>query len=695
MKKLLYLLLMLPFAACQQASDNPFLREGVDPNLPVNFTEITSDQYMPAIKAGIEEQKAEFDAVANNPEAPTFDNTIGALEASGATLNRVMGVFFNLNETDADATMKATEKEALPLLTAHSAYLYMNPQIFARVKTLQDNKANLGLTREQEMALDKYYKGFVNGGALLGETEKARFQEIDTRLGLLQVQFSDNTLAETNAFSLQVTDQARLAGLPQDQLDAAAKRAQQKNLEGWVFNIQKPCLIPFLQYCADRELRKQMYLGYYTRGNNNDAYDNKAIIKEILELRLEKARLLGFETFADFSLSTRMAKTPQAAYDLLMTIYNAALPQAKREAAEMQAIIRAEGGDFALEPWDWWYYAEKLRKQKYNMDENEVKPYFTLENTRKGAFMVAERLFGVKFVPAPELSVYYPAVVPYECLDADGTHLAYFYTDNYVRETKRQGAWMNEIMGASNLNGKPVRPSILNVCNFSLPGEDGQAYLSVDDVRTLFHEFGHALHGMLTQVNYPIIAGTAVARDFVELPSQIMEHWAMEPEILKAYAFHNRTGEPIPDALIAKLQETGNFNTGFNTVELVAAALLDLEYHMKDSYEGFEDEAFEKSVSEKLGMMKEIDYRYRGTFFNHTFAGGYSAGYYSYLWAEVLDADAFEAFRENGILDKATGLKYRENILEMGGAEEPMTLYRRFRGQDPDPQALLKNRGLL
>jgi len=683
------------FMSCSENRNNPFFEESQLPYGAVEFDKIRSSDYLPAFEEGFRQFKADIDAVAACPDAPTFQNTIEALESSGRLLNKVSAVFFNLMETDADDLMKETEEKVIPMQTEADSYLYMNEVIFKRIKQLYDSKDNGGLTTEQIKVLEKYYRRFVKGGALLDDKAKARFVEIQNRLGELRIKFAKNNLDESNAYVLNVTDIKRLEGLSQDQLEAAATRAKEKGLQGWAFNVQKPCWIPFLQTCKDRSLREQMYKAYYSRGNNNNEFDNKAIVKEILTLRLELANLLGYETFADYQLEDRMAKTPQAAYDLLMEIWKYALPQAKRERDEMQKIIDAEGGNFKLEAWDWWYYAEKLRKQKYDLDESQLMPYFSLDNVRKGSFMVAETLFGIKFKKVDNLAVYHPSVETWECLDADGSHLAYFYTDCFVRPTKRQGAWMTNFTDEYNYGGRSQRPTIVNVCNFSVPTDTLPCLLSIDDARTVFHEFGHALHGMLTQCHYPIVSGTATPNDFVEMCSQIMEHWAIDPTILKQYAFHYKTGQAIPDNLIEKMQNAGHFNTGFETVELVGAALLDMEYHMLKDYSNFDDQKFEDAVSAKLGMIPQIEYRYRGTFFNHIFNNDYCAGYYSYLWAEVLDCDAFQCFQEEGLLNKETGKRYRQNILEKGGSDDLMKLYRQFRGSDPKTDAMLRNRGLI
>ena len=695
MKKTLIAMAIAALTACGAKHDNPVLAESALPFGAPEFSKYKSTDYEAAFMAGFEEQRAEIDAIVANPEAPTFDNTIAALERSGKKLAKATGIFFNLNETDADDVMRETEKKLSPLFTEHSAYMTMNEALFARIKALYDTKAELGLSREQEMVLDKYYRMFVKGGALLDAEKKAQLMEIEKQLSLASIEFGENGLAETNAFELVITDEKDLAGLPQSSINAAREAAQAAGKEGWLFTLHKPSWIPFLQYADNRELRRKMYLGYINRGDNNNENDNKEVIARILKLRQQKAQIFGYETFAEFQLEDKMAQTPEAAYNLLMTIWNAAVPKAKAEAAELQKMMDAEGKGEKLEAWDWWYYTEKLREARYALSESELRPYFSLDNVRKGAFMVSEKLFGMKFQPIEGLDVYHSEVETFEVLDADGSHLALFYTDYFPRATKRAGAWMNNIVDASNIDGENQRPIIVNVGNFTAPTADTPSLLTIDETRTLFHELGHALHGFLTQTHYPTVSGTSVARDFVELPSQIMEHWAIEPEVLKMYALHYETGEPITDELIAKMQAASSFNSGFETMELVGAALLDMEFHMLKDYTDFDANAFEKSVADKIGLLPQIAFRYRGPYFNHIFSGGYAVGYYSYLWAEVLDADGFEAFRENGIFDEATGRSFRENILEMGGSEEPMTLYKRFRGAEPNPEALLRNRGLI
>lgn len=686
---------LLALTACSTQPEKTVLSESSLPYGAPEFSLYKSDGYLPAFMEAFEEQRKEIDAIADNAEAPTFENTIAQLERSGKKLKKVQGVFFNLLETDADSIMKETEKKLSPLFTEHSAYITMNEKLWNRVKAIHEQQDSIKLNREQQMVLDQYYRMFVKGGALLDSAQKAELIDIDNQLALATIEFADHALADNNAFRLVVTDEKDLSGLPEASKAAAKEAAQAAGVEGWVFTVDKPSWIPFMQYADNRELRKQMYMGYVNRGSNGDANDNREVIARILKLRLQKARLFGYKNFAEFQLEDKMAKTPEAAYNLLQTIWDAALPKAKQEAVELQKMIKEEGGNFNLEAWDWWYYTEKLRQKKYALSESELKPYFSLENVRKGAFMVANRLYGIHFKPMTGLDLYYPEVETFEVLDKDSSHLALYYVDYFPRATKRAGAWMNNIAEAYNVDGENIRPIVVNVCNFTRPSGDVPALLNIDETRTLFHEFGHGLHGMLTKTQYPSVSGPNVARDFVELPSQIMEHWAVEPEVMKMYAHHYKTGEVIPDSLIAKMQAAADFNSGFETVELVGAAMLDIQLHMQENYDNFDVVNFENQITKKIGMIPQITYRYRAPYFSHIFNGGYAVGYYSYLWAEVLDADGFEAFKEKGIFDQATAASFRTNILEKGGSEEPMVLYKRFRGAEPNPEALLRSRGLV
>ena len=698
----------LAMTACTQR-ENPLLMEWEGPMGAPDFSKIQSTDYLPAFEEGIKQYRDDIDAIADNKEKPTFENTIDALEKSGRLLTKVEGIFFNLKETDVDDVMKETEEKIMPMLSEQSAYLTMNEKLFSRVKVLRENQSELGLTREQEMVLDKYWRLFVNGGALLNEDQKAKFLEYDKELGLATMQFGNNSLDETNAFTLLIDDEEQLSGLPENVRTAAKECAKGAGKEGWMFTLQKPSWEPFLKYADNRELRKQMYEAYVNRGAKGHEHDNTALIQKILDLRLKKVQLLGYKTFADYQLEDKMAKTPQAAYDMLMKIWEPALAKAKQERDDMQKLMNESGVEGKLEAWDWFYYAEKLRQVRYAFDENEIKPYLSLDNVRNGVFMVADKLYGLKFKPLrlagavtkedevqeklPD--VYHSEVSCFEALDENGEHLGLYYTDYFPRKTKGVGAWMTNFVEASHLEGMDADPVIVNVCNFTTPTGDTPSLLNIDETRTLFHEFGHATHGMLTKCHYPAVSGTNVARDFVELPSQIMEHWAVEPEVMKQYAFHYKTGEVIPDSLIAKMQAASTFNLGFETTELVGAALLDLAFHMQESYDGFDAVQFEKEFAEKIGLIPEISFRYRGPYFNHVFSGGYSAGYYSYLWAEVLDADGYNAFKESGnVLNEELGRSFRKNVLEMGGSDTPMELYKRFRGAEPNPDALLHNRGL-
>jgi peptidyl-dipeptidase Dcp len=531
----------------------------------------------------------------------------------------------------------------------------------------------------------------------LGETDKARLREINKELGLAQLAFGQNVLAETNAYQKVIDNEKDLAGLPQSVRDAAAETAKEKGMEGkWIFTTQKASFIPVLQYSENRELRKDLLTAYIKRGDNNNEYDNKELIKKIMKLRVERAKLLGFESPAAFILDNTMAKTPKAVYDFLSTVWNPAVSKAKAEAAELQKLMDAEGKGEKLEPWDWWFYTEKLRKAKFDLDEEALRPYFKLENVRQGIFDLAGKLWGLKFKKLDKMPIYHPDVEVFEVTDADGSLIGVLYTDYFPRESKRAGAWMNDIVPQFIKNGKNQRPIIVNVGNFTKPTAQNPSLLSMDEVETMFHEFGHALHGLLSQCTYPSVAGTSVARDFVELPSQIMENWCFEPQVMKTYARHYKTNEVMPDDLIEKIQKSSTFNQGFTMTELLSAALLDMDYHTLKDTTTFDVTEFENASMKRIGMIPEIIVRYRSTYFNHIFTGGYAAGYYSYTWAEVLDADAYQSFVETGdIYNKERAESFRRNILEKGDSEEPMTLYRKFRGADPKPDALLKKRGLL
>ena len=627
--------------------------------------------YLEAFKTGIEEKRADIKRIIENSEAPTFENTIDALELSGESLEKVSSIFFNLNESDNTPEMTDIENAVSPLLTELSGYIFMNDSLFTRIRTLYDNRESLHLSEEQMIVLDNYYQQFVRGGALLNAEDKAKLLDINTKLSLASIEFSKNLLADSKLFKLVITDEKELSGLPESVRDAAAETAKAQGLEGWVFTLDKPSCIPFLQYADNRDLREKIYKAYYGRGDNDNENNNKEVIRRILQLRQQKARLLGFNDFAAFTLDEKMAKTAEAAEGLLMSIWEPALQRAKEERAALQAIIDMEGGKFKLQGWDWFYYTEKLRKAKYSLNDADIKPYFKLENVLAGAFDCAQRLYGVRFVERNDIPVYHNEVRTYEVFDSNDNHLAIFYTDFFPRASKRSGAWMTNFVNQRNIGGEEVRPMVVNVCNFTAPTGDTPALLNIDETRTLFHEFGHALHGMLTQTHYPNVSGTSVKHDFVELFSQINEKWAIEPEVMRTYAKHYQTGEVIPDTLIAKMQRSSHFNLGFETSELVAAALLDLRMHTIEDYSNFDCNEFEKEVRKELGFIPEIEYRYRSTNFSHVFGGGYAVGYYAYLWAEVLDCDAFELFKERGIFDAETAASFKM-LVEMGGSKDPM-----------------------
>ena len=660
------------------------------------FDKITFADYKPAFLKGMEEQAKEIEAIANNAEAPTFDNTIAALDYSGKLLSRVSRIFFGLKGTDTNDSIQALAEELSPLMSEHNDNIYLNDKLFSRIKTLHDDTTGMNLTGEQYRLLDIYYKQFVRSGIMLNDSEKARLREINKELSALTLRFGNNLLKETNDFKLVIDNKEDLAGLPEGIIAAAAEAAKRNGEEGkWVFGLQKPSWLPFLQYSEKRNLREKLYKAMYMRGDNNNENDNKKVINDIVNLRIEKAQMLGYKTHADFILEENMAKTPANVYKLLNDVWKYALPQAKKEAAELQALIDAEGGNFKLESWDWWYYTEKLRQQKYALNEEETKPYFKMENVRQGVFEVAGRLYGLKFKKLDNVTIYHPEVEAYEVLDTDDSHIAVFYTDYFPRESKNAGAWMSSFRSQEISNGKNIRPIIYNVGNFTRPTESTPSLLTLDEVETLFHEFGHALHGMLSNVTYGGLAGTSVSRDFVELPSQVLEHWAFHPEVLKLYAKHYETGEVIPDELVAKIDAASKFNMGFVTTEFVAAAMLDMDYHTQSEKREINARDFEKKSMEKIGLINEIIPRYRSTYFSHIFSGGYSAGYYAYMWSEVLDSDAFQPFVEKGVFDKATAASFRENILSKGNSDDPMTLYKKYRGAEPNPIYLLKNRGFV
>jgi peptidyl-dipeptidase Dcp len=693
----LVVLAALPARAQSPAADpppaNPLLSEWKTPFGVPPFSEIKSEHYLPAFKVALAQQIAEVEVIAKNPKAPTFANTVEALEASGGLLDKVNGVFGNLTSVETNDEMQAIDREVSPMLAAHADDIRLNEALFERVKTLWESRAKLKLAPDQATLLEKTWKGFVRGGALLSKERQERFRAINAELAGLEVKFGDDVLKQTNSYRLVIDVPADLAGLPERVVGGAADAAKLAGLEGkWVFTLQSPSIWPFLQYAEDRELRRQIFEAYISRCDHGDEFDNKATLARTAALRAERSQLLGYKTHADFVLDENMAKTPAGVYGLLDRLWGPAKAVAAKEAADLQAAIRTDGKDFALEPWDWWYYTEKVRKARFDLDEQALRPYFALDKVREGAFYVANRLFGVTFTPLPDLPVYNPEVKAYEVKDADGSHLAVYYVDYHPRASKRGGAWSNEYRGTWVRDGRSVRPVVVNCGNFSRPTGDAPALLSLEEVETLYHELGHGLNAMLSKLRYNSQGN--VPRDFVELCSQIMENWATEPEVLKVYAKHYQTGEVIPVELVNKLKQAGKFNQGFTTVEYLAASYLDMDWHTLAEGKEQAVPAFEDASMAKIGMPKEIVTRYRSPYFRHIFSGGYSAGYYSYIWSEVLSADAFKAFEERGLFDGATARSFRTNVMERGASEDPMTLYRRFRGREPAVEPLLEKRGL-
>jgi len=678
------------YSCATQTESNPFFSEFQTPDGVPPFDQIKLEHYEPAFRKGMEEQNKLIQAIVDSKEEPNFENVIVAFDNSSPILDRVGGVFYNLTEAETTDELTALSMKLAPVLSEHGDNISLNHDLFLKIKAVYDKKDALGLNTEQNRLLEKIYKDFVRSGANLPADKQARLRDINKQLSTLGITFSNNILNENNEFKLFVDKKEDLAGLPDWFCQSAAQEAKAAGQEGkWLFTLHNASRLPFLQYADNRGLREKMYKAYINRGNNNDKNDNKQIIKDILTLRLEKAKLLGYDCYSAFVLDNTMAKTPQTVMDFLGNLWQYALPKAKAEAAELQKLMDKEGKGQKLEAWDWWYYTEKLRKEKYNLEEDEIKPYFKLENVREGAFAVANKLYGITLTKKEGVPVYHPDVEVFEVKDADGSQLGIFYVDYFPRPGKSGGAWMSNYREQQG----DIRPLVCNVASFTKPVGDTPSLLTLDEVETLFHEFGHGLHGLLTKCQYKGTSGTNVVRDFVELPSQINEHWATEPEVLKMYAKHYQTGEVIPDELIEKILRQKTFNQGFITTELMAAAILDMNLHNLTDMQGFDVEKFEKDAMDSLGLIPEIAPRYRTTYFNHII-GGYAAGYYSYLWANVLDNDAFEAFKEHGIFDKQTADAFRHNVLEKGDSDDPMTLYKNFRGAEPQLDPMLKNRGM-
>ncbi len=672
---------------------NPYLEEYETPFKIPPFEKIKFEHYEPAFMQGIDEHQKEIVKIAQNEKEPTFENTLEALESSGKTLDKVANVFYNLLGSNTNDEFDALAVKMSPLLSAHNDKILLNKELFERIKILKSNEPSLKLSDEQKRLLDETYKRFQRAGANLDQEAMIRLTEINSSLSSLSVQFDQNVLKETNGYSLIIDDPDDLQGLPDEEIRQASLLASSEGHDGkWVFKPTRVSMYPFLTYSEKRELRENLYKSYILRGDNDNDFDNKEIIKKMVALRKEKANLMGFETHADYVLDNTMAKTTLNVNKLLDTVWNPGIEKAKGEVEAMQEIILEEGGNFKLEAWDWWHYSEKLRQEKFDFKEEEVKPYFSEDKVLKGAFEVAKKLFEITFTERDDLPKYREDIRTFVVEDFNNQVIGIFYTDFTQRPNKGGGAWMNTFRSQSKFEGKTI-PIVINVCNFPPKNVDGVSLLSFEQVETLFHEFGHGLHGLLSDVNYPSLSGTAVTRDYVEFPSQMMENWAREPEVIKTFAKHYITGETIPDELLAKISEAGTFNEGFETSEYVAAAHLDMAFHMeKDSIEDID--AFEDETLKNLGLIPEIESRYRSTYFGHIFAGGYSSGYYSYLWTEVLEADAFEAFKQNGLYHKETADKLKKYVYSSGNTKDLMEQYVKFRGKEPDIQPLLEKRGL-
>ena len=693
MKKIVTVMMLGMLTAC--TSENPLLVEQNTPFGVPAFDKVKIEHYLPAFQEAIAANEAEIEAIVNNPDAPTFANTIEALDRSGELLDKVVGVFFNVLEADGNDEMNKIAEEVTPMLSSLSDGIILNDALFQRVKAVYEQRDELGLNSEQMRLLTETFKSFANNGANLPEDKKARLKEINQELGLLSLQFGNNVVAETNAYQLFITDEAELKGLPESAKAAAKEEATAAGRpDAWLFTPKRTSFTPVLQYCENRELRKELLMAYTTRGNHDNDNDNKEIIVKTMQLRVEKAQLFGYSNPADYILADCMAHDAKTVDTFLESVWAPSLKAAKREAAELQKLLSQDLPGEKLQPWDWWYYTEKLRKAKYDLNEEELKPYFELSNVRKGAFQLAHDLFGINFEKLEGMPVYNPEVEVFKVTYADGSLVGILYTDYFPRAGKRPGAWMNNICNQYvDANGVDHRPVIINVGNFNKPTQGNPSLLSMDDVETLFHEFGHALHGLLSKATYKSLAGTNTPRDFVELPSQFMENYCYHPQIMKTYAFHYQTGEVMPDELIEKINRASTFNEGFVMTELLSASILDMDYHKMTTTEAFDVNAFEEASMKKMQMIPEIITRYRSTFYNHIFTTGYAAGYYSYTWSAVLDADAFAAFVETGdILNPEVAQRYL-HLLEQGGTRDAQELYLEFRGKPADPKHLLEKKG--
>ena len=700
MKKaaLFIIIIIVAFASCKQKKENgnPFLSDFDTPFGVPPFELIKASHFKPAFLKGFEEQKAAVNKITRNRQKPDFKNTIKALEYSSELLTKVSRVFGSLNSANTNDSLQAINMEIAPLSSKHRDDINLNDTLFQRIKSVYEKRDNFKLTKEEKKVLEDTYKSFVRNGAELSFEDKEKLRSINEELSLLSVKFGQNLLAETNAFKLIIDNKEDLAGLPEGVITQAATTAEKMNLKGkWVFTIQYPIMEPFLKYSERRDLRQKLFTAYFMKGDNDNEKDNKAIIARIAKLRVERSKLLGYKSYATFALERNMAKTPERVMEFLGQVWNSAIPVARVEAVSQQKLIDKEGGKFKLEPWDWWYYTEKIKKEKYALDDELTRPYFKTENVIEGMFYVANRLYNLSFTKRTDIPKYHPDVVTYE-VTRDKKHIGVLMIDNYPRASKRAGAWCGAYRGQSrDIRGNIIHPVVTMVTNSTPPTADKPSLLTPDEASTLFHEFGHALHQLLSNSTYPGVSGTSVPRDFVELPSQIMEHWVLEPEVLKVYAKHYRTGEVVPVEIVEKLDKASKFNTGFTTVEFLAAALLDMEYHILSEPVDLNIRDFEKRVLDKYGLLPEIKPRYRSTYFNHIWSGGYASGYYSYYWSEMLDADAFKAFKETGdIFSREVASRFEKEILSKGGTADPLEMYIAFRGKEPSIDALLENRGL-
>ena len=692
---LLFFAVIVFISSCKQElkSDNPFFNIYDTPFQVPPFEKIKTSHFMPAFLKGFDEQNKEIKTIINNPGEPTFENTIKSFAYSGQLLQRVSSVFGSLNSANTNDSLQAINRELSPISSKHRDDINLNDTLFRKIKSVYDNKAKFNLSEEEAKVLDDTYKDFVRNGAALSSDDKNKLRTINKELSILSVQFGQNLLSETNGFNLILDNKEELAGLPEGVIAQASAMAKSLKMDGkWVFTLQVPSMTPFLQYSDRRDLRQKLFTAYFMKGDNDNDHDNKKIIARIARLRVERSHLLGYDSFADFVLERTMAKTPEKVFSFLGQVWDAALPVARAEAAAQQELINKEGGKFKLAPWDWWYYTEKIKKEKYDLNDEATRPYYKIDNVMEGMFFVANKLYGLSFTRRTDIPKYHPDVNTFE-VQRDNKHVGILMIDNYPRLSKRGGVWCGAFRGQSrDINGKMISPIVTMVTNSTPPIDGKPSLLTSEEASTLFHEFGHALAALLSNKTYP---GGSLPRDFVELPSQIMEHWVLEPEVLKVFAKHYQTGEVIPLELVDKLVKSGKFNTGFQTVEYLAAALLDMEYHSIKEPVDLDIRSFEKKAMDKYGLIPEIKPRYRSTYFNHIWAGGYSAGYYGYIWCEILDADAFQAFKETGdIFNKDVAARFEKEILSKGGSRDPLTMYIAFRGKEPSIDALLVNRGL-